>query len=95
MTARPRITPHAPLAPAICKALFQTLRRIADDGAAVLIADQNAKRVFAVADEVCVMRLGAIAASGAPDSLGAPHLVAEHYFRTEGAVTESHEKREI
>jgi branched-chain amino acid transport system ATP-binding protein len=76
--------PSMGLAPAICKTLFQTLRRIADDGAAVLVADQNAKRVFAVADEVCVMRLGAISARGTPSSLGAPHLVAEHYFGTEG-----------
>jgi len=74
--------PSMGLAPAVSKTLFATLRTIADRGAAVLLGDQNAGRVFAVADEVCVMRLGSIIVRGTPQSLGSPDELASHYFGT-------------
>lgn len=75
--------PSMGLAPAVSKTLFETLRTIANRGAAVLLGDQNAGRVFAVADEVCVMRLGSIIARGTPQSLGSPDELASHYFGNE------------
>lgn len=74
--------PSMGLAPAVCKVLFETLRKVADLGAAVIVADQSAQRLFAVANRICVMRLGSIIADGSPVELGSPDALAQHYFGT-------------
>lgn len=84
LMTRPRVLicdePSMGLAPAVSKMLFDTLREVANRGAAVLVGDQSARRLFAVADRVCVMRLGSIIASGTPAELGSPETLAKHYF---------------
>ncbi|MER2535144.1 MAG: ABC transporter ATP-binding protein [Rhizobiaceae bacterium] len=74
--------PSMGLAPAVSKMLFDTLREIAGRGAAVIVGDQNARRLFSIASQVCVMRLGSIIARGAPGELGTADALAQHYFGT-------------
>lgn len=72
--------PSMGLAPAVCKTLFSAFRTIANRGTAVLIGDQNAKFLFGISDDVCVMRLGSIVARGRPDQFKSDSNLAEHYF---------------
>ncbi|MEV4509310.1 ATP-binding cassette domain-containing protein [Dactylosporangium sp. NPDC049525] len=61
------------LAPLVVDRLFAALRRAADqDGVAVLLVEQQARRAMAVADRWYLLRRGAVAASGnAADGIGA------------------------
>jgi branched-chain amino acid transport system ATP-binding protein len=68
------------LAPAVAQTVFSQLRRIADRGAGILIADQNAQRALAVADSVLVMRLGQIVARGTPASFTNSEDLARLYL---------------
>jgi branched-chain amino acid transport system ATP-binding protein len=61
------------LAPLVVDRLFAALRRAADqDGVAVLLVEQQARRAMAVADRWYLLRRGAVAASGdAADGIAA------------------------
>lgn len=87
LMTKPRILicdePSMGLAPTISKLLFRTLRRIADDGAAVLVGDQNAGLLVPVADAACVVRLGRLVATVDPKDFESPAALAEHYFGAE------------
>jgi branched-chain amino acid transport system ATP-binding protein len=66
---RPRVLlldePTQGLAPRTAAAVLQAARMLADhDGVAVLLAEQNARRALAVAEDAVVLRRGAIAWSG-------------------------------
>ena len=56
--------PSLGLAPALLDTLFPALRRIAADGIAVILAEQNARRALAAADRVIILRLGRVVAEG-------------------------------
>jgi len=56
--------PSLGLAPQVAAAVFSRLRGIADDGIAVLLAEQNAARALAIADEAVVLAHGRVALSG-------------------------------
>lgn len=86
--------PSMGLAPAITKTLFDTLRIIADRGAAVLVGDQNANRLFGVADRIAVLRLGVIAVSGPPSEFGSVDALAAHYFG-KGSAGSSRQGNEV
>jgi branched-chain amino acid transport system ATP-binding protein len=56
------------LAPLVVDRLFAALRRAADqDGVAVLLVEQQARRAMAVADRWYLLRRGAVAAAGTAD----------------------------
>ncbi len=57
--------PSLGLAPRVAQDVFHRLRAIADDGVAVLLAEQNAARALAIADEAVVLAHGSILLSGA------------------------------
>lgn len=50
--------PSLGLAPVICRELFPAIRRLADRGAAVLLAEQSLSQSLAVADRVAVLHRG-------------------------------------
>jgi branched-chain amino acid transport system permease protein len=58
--------PSAGLAPAILDDLFSRVRKLADDGLAVLLVEQLAERAVGIADHVSVLDGGKIVASGSP-----------------------------
>ncbi len=68
LMTRPRLLlvdePTLGLAPATAQSVIRVLRGIAASGAAVLLAEQNARAALATADRAVLMRLGRIEASG-------------------------------
>jgi branched-chain amino acid transport system ATP-binding protein len=84
LMGRPRFLiidePSMGLAPAVAQTVFSRLRAIADRGAGILIADQNAQRALAVADSVLVMRLGRIVARGVSESFTNSEELARLYL---------------
>ena len=56
--------PSLGLAPIIAHEVFGRLRAIADDGVAVLLAEQNAQRALAIADQAVVLARGVVAYHG-------------------------------
>jgi branched-chain amino acid transport system ATP-binding protein len=77
--------PSMGLAPALAQTVFSQLRKIADRGAGILIADQNAQRALAVADSVLVIRLGQIVAQGTPESFKNSEDLARLYLAEVGS----------
>lgn len=66
--------PSLGLAPIICQELFPAIRRLANNGAAVLLAEQNVATALSVADRVAVLHRGILvlnepAVSLSPDRL--------------------------
>jgi branched-chain amino acid transport system ATP-binding protein len=61
--------PTLGLAPAAAQSVIRVLRGIAANGAAVLLAEQNARAALAAADRAVLMRLGRIEASGPAKAL--------------------------
>jgi len=68
--------PSLGLAPIIAREVFGRLRVIADGGVAVLLAEQNATRALAIADEAVVLARGGVAHRGPAAGL-APEAVAD------------------
>jgi branched-chain amino acid transport system ATP-binding protein len=79
---RPRVLlldePSLGLAPRIAHDVFRRLRTIAGQGVAILLAEQNAARALAVADEAVVLSHGRVARTAAAADLSAddPALAA-------------------
>lgn len=73
LMTRPRLLlvdePTLGLAPAAAQSVIRVLRGIAADGAAVLLAEQNARAALSAADRAVLMRLGRIEASGPAQAL--------------------------
>ncbi len=61
--------PTLGLAPALLQTVTAALRRIAAEGAAVLLAEQNARAALAACDRALVMRLGRVESEGTAQSL--------------------------
>jgi branched-chain amino acid transport system ATP-binding protein len=68
LMSRPRLLlldePSLGLAPALVARLFESLRRIADAGTAILLAEQNLPPALAVADVVVALRQGRVLHTG-------------------------------
>ena len=75
LARRPRVLlldePSLGLAPQVAATVFSRLRAIADDGVAVLLAEQNAARALAIADEAIVLAHGRVALTGAAKQMSA------------------------
>ena len=74
--------PAAGLDPAGRQALGARLRRLADDGAAILLVDHDLDLVLDVCDSVTVLDRGRVIAAGAPAALRADPAVRAAYFGT-------------
>ena len=79
LMARPRIVlfdePSLGLAPTIVDDMFDIIARVRDDGAAVLLVEQNVLKALDIADRAYVLEQGRIVAQGLPDDLlKQPHI---------------------
>jgi len=79
LMARPRIVlfdePSLGLAPTIVDDMFDIIVRVRDDGAAVLLVEQNVLKALDVADRAYVLEQGRIVGEGLPDDLiKQPHI---------------------
>jgi branched-chain amino acid transport system ATP-binding protein len=83
LMARPRVLlldePSLGLAPLIVRSLMDLLTRIASDGRAILLAEQNVHQALRIADHAYVLANGRIALSGSATELrGDPRLRAAY-----------------
>jgi branched-chain amino acid transport system ATP-binding protein len=79
LMAQPRIVlfdePSLGLAPTIVDDMFDIIVRVRDEGAAVLLVEQNVLKALGVADRAYVLEQGRIVATGLPDELlKQPHI---------------------
>jgi len=79
LMARPRVVlfdePSLGLAPAIVDDIFAIIEPVRDDGAAVLLVEQNVLKALEAADRAYVLEQGRIVAQGLPaDLLKQPHI---------------------
>ena len=79
LMARPRVVlfdePSLGLAPSIVDDIFAIIERVRDDGAAVLLVEQNVLKALDVADRAYVLEQGRIVSAGLPaDLLTQPHI---------------------
>jgi len=79
LMAQPRIVlfdePSLGLAPTIVDAMFDIILRVRDDGAAVLLVEQNVLKALEIADRAFVLEQGRIVSQGLPaDLLKQPHI---------------------
>lgn len=72
--------PAAGLTHSELETLAGVIRRAADRGAAVLLVEHNVPFVFRLADEVTVLHLGKVIASGAPEDIRADAEVAKSFL---------------
>jgi branched-chain amino acid transport system ATP-binding protein len=79
LMARPRIVlfdePSLGLAPTIVDDMFEIIARVRDEGAAVLLVEQNVLKALGIADRAYVLEQGRIVSTGLPDELlKQPHI---------------------
>jgi len=73
--------PSLGLAPRVAIDLFASLERIArEDGASILMVEQNARRALRMADRAYLLALGRIVGEGSAESLAQDKAVAESYL---------------
>ncbi len=64
------------LAPVLVELIFATIRQIREQGATVLLVEQNARAALSVADRAYVLESGLIKVSGpASDLAGDPEII--------------------
>jgi branched-chain amino acid transport system ATP-binding protein len=84
LMAQPRIVlfdePSLGLAPTIVDDMFDIIVRVRDDGAAVLLVEQNVVKALSVADRAYVLEQGRIVATGLPDELMKQSHIREAYL---------------
>ena len=67
--------PSLGLAPAVVDDVFEVVRRVRDEGVAVLLVEQNVLKAMEIADRAYVLEQGRIVSSGVPaDLLTQPHI---------------------
>jgi branched-chain amino acid transport system ATP-binding protein len=73
LMSRPRLLmldePSLGLAPMAVARVYESLATIRSRGVAILVAEQNAARAFAVTDRVLIMSHGRFSLSGRPDEI--------------------------
>jgi branched-chain amino acid transport system ATP-binding protein len=82
--ARPRIVlfdePSLGLAPTIVDDMFEIIARVRDEGAAVLLVEQNVLKALDIADRAYVLEQGRIVAQGLPADLLKQPQIREAYL---------------
>ena len=94
LMSRPKLLlldePSLGLAPAIVEQVYALIRRIREQGVAVLLAEQNANRAFEISDRTHVMRGGRFSLTGTPAGLlRSPEFDAAYFGVSMGATAES------
>ena len=79
LMARPRIVlfdePSLGLAPTVVDDMFEIIARVREEGAAVLLVEQNVLKALGIADRAYVLEQGRIVSTGLPDDLlKQPHI---------------------
>lgn len=91
LAARPSVLlldePSAGLAPSIVSEVFAQIRRLSEQGMAVVLVEQLAEQALAVADHVTVMDNGRIVATGSPDDFHDQRGLQAAYFGDTPAVS--------
>lgn len=93
LVARPRVLlldePSMGLAPLIWAEILTLARRLADDGCAVILAEQKIRPVLAISDRCLVLRRGDIVFDGTAAGEEAENSINEAYMEAEttGATT--------
>jgi branched-chain amino acid transport system ATP-binding protein len=81
---RPRLLildePSIGLAPRIIDEIFAVIRRINQEGTAILLAEQNVRHVLAIAGHSVILESGRVAAEGSAERLMADDLVRGTYL---------------
>ena len=72
--------PAAGMRPDERETLRRVLRRLADDGRAVLVVEHDLRLVAGAADVVTVLDEGRVIASGTPEEVIADHTVRRAYL---------------
>jgi branched-chain amino acid transport system ATP-binding protein len=84
LMGRPRLLlldePSLGLGPAIVAQVFETLRRVHQQGLTMLLVEQNAKRALDATDYAYVMERGRIVHQGPSRQLQSDPVVIEHYL---------------
>jgi branched-chain amino acid transport system ATP-binding protein len=84
LMANPRLLildePSLGLAPRIIDNMFETLRRINEDGITILVAEQNAMKVLQSAQTVYVLESGCMAHAGASRDLARDETIRRSYL---------------
>ena len=84
LMTRPRLLlldePSLGLAPILAREIFRVIRRINDDGVAVLLVEQNARRALALASRGYVLETGRLVTSGTSAQLTADPRVRTAYL---------------
>jgi branched-chain amino acid transport system ATP-binding protein len=84
LMTRPRLLlldePSLGLAPILAREIFRVIRRINDDGVAVLLVEQNARRALALAARGYVLETGRLVTSGTSAALTADTSVRSAYL---------------
>lgn len=91
MLSRPKLLmldePSLGLAPTIVDNVYALIRSIRDDGVSILLVEQNAERVFSIAERVHVMSGGQFRLSGSPGDLQQdPEFDAAYFGVSMGAA---------
>ena len=91
LMTRPRLLlldePSLGLAPMLAREIFRVIRRINDDGVAMLLVEQNARRALAVAVRGYVLETGRLVTSGTSAALAADARVRTAYLGLDRART--------
>jgi len=84
LMTRPRLLlldePSLGLAPMLAREIFRVIRRINEDGVAVLLVEQNARRALALASRGYVLETGRLVTSGTSAELSADPRVRTAYL---------------
>jgi branched-chain amino acid transport system ATP-binding protein len=72
--------PSLGLSPLLSKRLLRIVRRIADQGTAVLLVEQNARQALAISDRAYVIETGSILLSGQASRLAQDERVQKAYL---------------
>ena len=81
--------PSLGLAPILAKSVLRTVRAIANQGAAVLLVEQNARQALAIADHAYVIEVGRIVLEGKAAALAKDERVQKAYLGGFEAVAEN------
>lgn len=72
--------PSIGLAPRVIDEIFAVIRRINQEGTAILLAEQNVRHVLAIAGHSVILESGRVATEGSPERLMADDLVRGTYL---------------
>ncbi|WP_293856814.1 ABC transporter ATP-binding protein [uncultured Alsobacter sp.] len=87
LVARPKVIlldePSLGIAPLLVEAMFDAIQEIRRrEGITVLVVEQNAEQALRISDEVHIMELGRIVASGDPVAIGSDPEIVRAYLGT-------------